>query len=116
MPLPEPLTECVHHLLAGARVHHSIGSPATTNWLFPGHHPGRPLTASQLGQRLRALGIDARADRRTALTHLGAHLPAAVLADLTGIHPTTAVGWTRHAAADWATYAADLATNPDHQP
>jgi hypothetical protein len=116
VPLPEPLTTCVHDLLTGARIHHSIGSPATTSWLFPGHHPGRPITASRLGQRLRALGIDARADRRTALTHLGSHLPAAVLADVTGIHPTTAVGWTRHAAADWATYAADLATNPDHQP
>jgi hypothetical protein len=116
IPLPEPLTTCIHQLLAGARVHHSIGSPATTDWLFPGHHPGRPITASRLGQRLRALGIDARADRRTALTHLGAHLPAAVLADLTGIHPTTAVGWTRHSGADWATYAAELATNPDHQP
>jgi hypothetical protein len=116
VPLPEPLTGCVHDLLTGARVHHSIGSPATTNWLFPGHHPGRPITAYRLGQRLRALGIDARADRRTALTHLGAHLPAAVLAELTGIHPTTAVGWTRHSAADWATYAADLTNNPDHQP
>jgi hypothetical protein len=115
VPLPEPLTACVHELLAGARVHHSIGSPATTDWLFPGHHPGRPITASRLGQRLHALGIDARADRRTALTHLGAHLPAAVLADLTGIHPTTAVRWTQHSAADWATYAADLTRPPDHR-
>jgi hypothetical protein len=115
VPLPEPLTTCIHQLLAGARVHHSIGSPATTNWLFPGHHPGRPITASRLGQRLRALGIDARADRRTALTHLGAHLPAAVLADLTGIHPTTAVGWTRDGAADWAPYAADLTRTPNHR-
>ncbi len=44
LPLPEPLTTCIHDLLAGARVHHSIGSPATTNWLFPGHHPGQPIT------------------------------------------------------------------------
>jgi hypothetical protein len=112
VPLPEPLTGCIHDLLAGARVHHSIGSPATTSWLFPGHHPGRPITAYRLGQRLRVLGIDARADRRTALTHLGAHLPAAVLADLTGIHTTTAVGWTRHSSADWASYAAELASTP----
>ncbi len=30
--------------------------------------------------------------------------------------PQAAGGWTRHAAADWATYAADVATNPNHQP
>jgi hypothetical protein len=115
VPLPEPLTACIHELLAGARIHHSVGSPTTTNWLFPGHHPGRPITAYRLGQRLHALGIDARTHRRAALTHLGAHLPAAVLADLTGIHPTTAVRWTHSSAADWATYAADLTQTPDHQ-
>jgi hypothetical protein len=115
VPLPEPLSPPLRELISGSRVHHSIGSPATTDWLFPGHHPGRPITASRLGERLRALGIDARAHRRTALTHLGAHLPAAVLADLTGLHPTTAVHWTRDAAADWTTYAADLTRTPDHR-
>ena len=46
--------------------------------------------------------------RRAALTHLAARLPAAVLADLLGIHPNTAVRWVRAAGGDWTSYAAQL--------
>jgi len=48
-------------------------------------HPAR------LADRLRAPGLPAKAGRRAALTDLAARLPAAVLADLLGLHPTTAV-------------------------
>jgi len=41
--------------------------------------PGKPITASQLGERLRALGIYAMPGRRAALTDLAAKMPAAVL-------------------------------------
>ena len=50
--------------------------------LFPGGMPGKPITASQLGERLRTLGIYAMPGRRAALTDLAAKMPAAVLADL----------------------------------
>jgi len=53
--------------------------------------PGRPITASRLGQRLRILGIYAMAGRRATLTGLAAQMPAAVLADLLHLAPTTAV-------------------------
>ena len=89
----------LRRLMAESGMFATAGGRERAGWLFPGH-PGRPLTASQLGQRPRALGIDARADRRTALTHLGAHLPAAVLADVTGIHPTTAVHWNHNTTAN----------------
>lgn len=71
--------------------------PTVTHWLFPGLLPGRPITASRFGDRLRHFGIDARAGRRSSLTHLAAHLPAAVLADLLHVAPTTAVRWMRDA-------------------
>ncbi|MCA1702148.1 MAG: hypothetical protein LC808_02305 [Actinobacteria bacterium] len=68
-----------------------------------------PLSAARLGERLRRLGIPTMAGRRAALMHLGARLPAAVLADLLGVAPTTAVRWVRTAGGDWTTYAAQVA-------
>jgi len=54
--------------------------------------------------------------RRSALTHLASRLPAAVLADLLGVHPTTAVGWVRTAGGDWTSYAAQLIRDHDREP
>ena len=97
------------------RRHHSIGATASP-WLFPGHHPGRPITPSRLGDRLTPLGIDARAGRRAALLQLGSQLPAPVLADALGITATTATDWVKAAGGDWANYAADTARDRFAQP
>ena len=64
--------------------------------------PGKPITASQLGERLRALGIYAMPGRRAALTDLAAKMPAAVLADLLHLSPGTAVRWVHQAGGDWS--------------
>lgn len=114
--IPEPLAELLQTLIRNGRPNVGVGSPATTRWLFPGLQPGRPLTAARLGARLRKLGIRARPGRRAALTHLAAQLPAAVLADLLGIHPTTAVNWVHDAGGDWNRYAAQLTRTSNHQP
>ena len=45
---------------------------------------------------------------------LAAQLPAAVLADLLGLHQTTAAKWMHQAGGDWSRYAAELARRP-HQ-
>jgi hypothetical protein len=42
----------------------------------------------------------------SALVTLAADLPAAVLADLIGIHINSAVRWTHYAQRDWASYLA----------
>jgi hypothetical protein len=68
-----------------------------------------PYQAARLADRLRALGIPTQAARRAALIDLAAKLPAAVLADLLDLHPTTAVHWMREAGGDWSRYAADIA-------
>ena len=47
---------------------------------------------------------------------LAAQLPAAVLADILGLQPGTAVRWMHDAGADWNRYAADLARTRNHQP
>ena len=114
--IPEPLAGLLTTLTRDGRPYVGVGSPPTTRWLFPGLQPGRPLTAARLGARLRKLGIRAQPGRRAALTHLAAQLPAAVLADLLGIHPTTAVNWVHDAGGDWNRYAAQLAHSGNHQP
>jgi hypothetical protein len=55
--------------------HTGVGFPARTRWLFPGGIPGKPITASQLGERLHALGIYAMPGRHAALTDLAAKMP-----------------------------------------
>ena len=115
VPVPEPLGDLLTELIRNGRAYTGTGSPTASPWLFPGGLPGKPITASRLGQRLRTLGISAQAGRRAALTDLAAQLPAAVLADLLGLAPTTAVKWMRQAAGDWSGYAAELARARNHQ-
>jgi hypothetical protein len=116
LPVPEPLGAVLLTLVRHGRSHVGVGSPPTTPWLFPGGLPGRPITAARLADRLRALGIPTQTARRAALIDLAAKLPAAVLADLLDLHPTTAVRWMREAGADWSRYAADIARTGHRQP
>ena len=109
LDIPSPLAKLFARLANERRPYAGVGSPAATPWLFSGLDPGLPLTASQLGQRLRRLGVRPAASRRSALVHLAAHLPAAVLAQSLGLSPGTAVRWAGQAGADWAAYAASLA-------
>lgn len=115
VPVPDPLAGALRQLISGGRSYRGVGSPTATTWLFPGHLPGRPITPDRLGERLRAIGIYAQTGRRAALLDLAAQLPAAVLADLLGLHETTAAKWMHQAGGDWSRYAAELARHP-HQP
>jgi hypothetical protein len=107
--VPSPLDVLLQRLSAEHR-HHSAFSVAgmESPWLFPGSHHGRPMAAATIGQRLRRLGIEPQAARRGALLHLGASLPAAVMARLLGLHATTAVRWVADAGGDWNDYAAEV--------
>jgi hypothetical protein len=109
LPVPEPLGGLLQTLIRDGKSHVGVGSPADSPWLFPGGLPGRPITPSRLAERLRTLGIPTQAGRRATLTDLAGQLPAAVLADLLDLHPTTAVRWMREAGGDWNNYAAELA-------
>lgn len=110
--VPEPLAGLLTDLIHHGRRHQGIGTPTQpSQWLFPGHLPGRPITGSRLGERLRHLGIRALPGRRATLLQLAAEIPAAVLADLLHLHPGTATHWTRAAGGDWSRYAASIALN-----
>lgn len=112
--VPEPLATHITALVATGRARRiGIGSTAPSRWLFPGHLPGRPITAHQLGRRLAAFGIDARASRRAAQLQLAAQVPAVVLSEMLGIAINTAVDWVHAAGGDWANYAAITATDTD---
>jgi len=107
--IPEPLGAMLVDLAVNGRPYTGVGSPAHSPWLFPGLHPGRPLHPSGLGQRLRRLGIPTMAARRAALMQLAGQIPAAVLAEILHLSPTTAVRWVAAAGGDWNTYAAQIA-------
>ncbi|MGE5291118.1 MAG: hypothetical protein ACM3ML_28755 [Micromonosporaceae bacterium] len=113
--LPDKLGRAALELARTGRAYTGVGSPAS-RWLFPGGRPGKPITASQLGVRLRKLGIGALPGRRSSMIHLAAHVPAAVLADLLNLGPNTAVRWMHEAGADWTRYAAELAHDDVPQP
>jgi hypothetical protein len=98
----------VRDLASTRRGHATIGSPATTGWLFPGGLPGRSLSPFQLAERLRQLGLNAAQSRSTALFQLATELPAAVLARTLGIHIAAVVTWQRASAGDWTGYAAEV--------
>jgi hypothetical protein len=106
LTVPDPFGALLaDHLRTARSTHVGIGA-VPSNWLFPGHHPGRPITASQLGHRLSAFGIDARAARRAAQQQLASEVPAVVLAEMLGVSISTAVTWVHAAGGDWANYAA----------
>jgi hypothetical protein len=106
--LPEPLDALVLQVAAARQGHAAIGDQGTSPWLFPGGQPGRPISAFRLAERLRQLGIRSGESRSAALFQLATDLPAAVLAQMLGIHIAVAVAWQRASAGDWATYAADI--------
>ena len=62
--VPPPLDDLLGRLTSEHRPYSGVGSPAFTTWLFPGLRPGTPLSAYQLGQRLRRLGIEPAPARR----------------------------------------------------
>lgn len=80
--------------------------PGDTAWLFPGGFPGRPARDALYRALRTHLHVHLRRARSAALVALAADLPAAVLADLLGIHINTALAWSAYAQTDWAAYLA----------
>lgn len=100
--LPDPLTDLVRELIG--RREQSSFSAEPRKWLFPGGAPGRHLTTSTLGSRLRVLGLPTRAARNTALMQLAAHMPSPILAGMIGLTPKRAAACGDLAKRDWAAY------------
>jgi hypothetical protein len=63
--------------------------------------------------RLVRHGIRVRTARNGAIAALAADLPAAILADLLGVHINTAIRWVTYARRDWADFLAARAAEHD---
>lgn len=112
--VPEPLAALLLELVATRRGHATVGDQGTSRWLFPGGQPGRPLSAFQLAERLRQLGLRPGQSRSAALFQLATDLPAALLARMLGVHISVAVAWQRASSGDWTAYAADVSRRGRH--
>ena len=112
--IPAPLATRALQLAATRHGHAAIGDQGTSAWLLPGGQPGRPISAFQLTERLRQLGIRSGQSRSAAMFQLATDLPAAVLARLLGIHIKVAVAWQHASAGDWTSYAADVSRRLEH--
>jgi len=105
--LPPALARLISQLTAAATPVAILGGRGSlTTWLFPGQVPGRHLAVNGLARQLNDHGIQARTARSAALINLASDLPAAILADLLGMHVNTAVRWSRRAKRDWTGYLA----------
>jgi hypothetical protein len=78
-----------------------------TQWLFPGGHAGQHLAPTNLGARMRAIGISPRQMRRAAADQLAREVPPAMLASVLGRNIATVSTWTTQSGGQWANYAAD---------
>jgi hypothetical protein len=101
--LPELATIAVRAWLDQRRAQMPpIANPSP--WLFPGNPPSRPISEQWLSRRLKLIGVDCNQDRRAALLHLAGEIPAAILADIVGVHVTTAGAWADIAGRPWGDY------------
>ncbi|MGO9977117.1 MAG: hypothetical protein ACLP01_30805 [Solirubrobacteraceae bacterium] len=75
-------------------------------WLFPGNVAGRAIDEQVLSRRLKRIGVNCAAARRGALLQLAGQMPAALLADLLGVHIATATQWAQIAGRPWGDYPA----------
>jgi hypothetical protein len=116
LALPEPLASLAHQLTARRPAGMAGNLDHTPAWLLPGRRPGTPMHPTHLSRRLAKLGVDCRASRNTALLQLAAEVPAAVLADLLGLNPSTATRWVQLAGGNWTRYAAERARHPQPDP
>lgn len=103
LPLPGPVAELLHGLLADPRYRHN-----TTNhdsgWLFPGTRPGRPIHPNTLAAALQRAGIPTQSARAGTWLDLVRSAPAPLLADALGVSPVTTARYAERAGAHYATY------------
>ena len=106
LEVPEPMTVHVEDLVRSAS---QGGGVVNQSWLFPGIRPGQHMSEKTLSHHLAPLGINSRAMRNAALFHLASSLQPHALYRLLGLHPNTAVAWSRVAGSIYAAYWSDVA-------
>lgn len=110
--LPEELHLVAEAAAAARDAHRLLHTVEDTRWLFPGRRPGYPIASTTLRRRLHNLGFPTADVRKGALITLASIVPPVVLAELTGIHISTAIGWRDAIAASRARYVRALQEQP----
>lgn len=107
--LPEPLDRYALDTVQAKVVPRFGGPTVESHWLFPSPIAGRHLQPSSLSARLRRVGIQPSAARKTAVADLAVRLPPAVVSRLIGVQPRTATRWGAAVSQSQALYAAEIA-------
>lgn len=55
---------------------------------------------------MKAVGVECNGARRAALLQLAGRVPAAIVADLLGVHVSTATQWAQFSGRPWGDYPA----------
>lgn len=103
--MPEPVARDVRKLMADL-ANRSSAMARHPPWLLPSSAPSRPIGELALSRRMKRIGVDCNDARRAALLQLAGRLPAAIIADLLGVHVTTATQWAQIAGRPWGDYPA----------
>ncbi|MER6200648.1 hypothetical protein ABT234_25195 [Streptomyces sp. NPDC001586] len=77
-----------------------------THYLLPGQAPGRARNPLGAGALLRSHGLPVLTARNTAMIEAVTDLPPIIVADLFGLHPSTANRWAGYANDSWTHYLA----------
>jgi hypothetical protein len=73
-------------------------------YLFPGKAPGRSRNVVGTHNLLNQVGLPVLSARNTAMIEAVTSLPPIVVADLFGMHPSTAQRWANYAKDDWSVH------------
>ena len=95
VPLPGPVAELLHGLLADPRYRRNTTNHAS-GWLFPGIRPGRPIHPNTLAAALQRAGIPAQPTRAGTWLALVRSAPPPLLADALGVSPVTAAHYAAY--------------------
>jgi hypothetical protein len=104
-PVPEPLAALLHAYVQ-ARPNMTTATNPNSEWLFPGRRAGLPIHPRTMTGLLEQAGVPARTSRIAAIRGLVLQLPAPVIADALGYHPTSATRIAAEAGSPWSGYAA----------
>jgi len=115
-PVPEPFAALLRQLTISHDPAASSPVTARSGWLFPGLHPGQPITYQAMLGQLRDLGLPMRTARISALRQLVLQATAPVVADALGFHHTTTQRQRADAGATWNRYPATRSEPPGTEP
>jgi len=104
LDLPDPLATLIQALPVKRRDGTAENLP--NPWLFAGGLAGTHINPTNLGQRLRRIGIQPRRMRLAAAEQLSREVPPAMLSGILGLRTATIVKQTSQSGGNWATYAA----------